>query len=126
MQRVLVVEDDDAIRTAVRMMLEDEGYAVEEAQDGAAALATLRASPDRVVVLLDLLMPGVDGLAVLHTLANEVDLATRHAYIMVAAKSTPPPEVADLLGRLGVPYLNKPFDMNDLLAAVADAAERIR
>jgi CheY-like chemotaxis protein len=122
---VLVVEDDDAIRTAVQMLLEDEGYAVQEAIDGAAALALLRANPERMVVLLDLLMPGVDGLAVLRTLADELDLATRHAYIMFAAQTIPPPEVADLLGLLHVPYLAKPLDMDHLLAVVARAAERL-
>ncbi len=122
---VLVVEDDDAIRTAVRMLLEDEGYAVEEATDGVAALAALRASPDRMVVLLDLLMPGMDGLTMLRTLADNAGLATRHAYIMIAAKPIPPPEVADLLGRLGAPYLHKPFAIDDLLAVVADAAGRL-
>jgi two-component system, OmpR family, response regulator MtrA len=124
-RRVLVVEDDDAIRTAVRMLLEDEGYAVQEAIDGAAALALLRASPERMVVLLDLLMPGVDGLAVLRTLADESDLATRHACVMDAAKTIPPPEVADLLSRLHVPYLTKPFDIDELLAVVAEAADRL-
>ena len=122
---VLVVEDDDTIRAAVRMLLEDEGYGVQEALDGAAALALLRASPERMVVLLDLLMPGMDGLAVLRTLADEMELATRHSCIMFAAKTIPPPEVADLLGRLHMPYVTKPFDTDQLLAVVAEAAERL-
>src|SRR5919199_497806 len=61
-KRVLVVEDDESIRECVQVVLEDEGYDVIEASDGAAALALLDTVwPD--VILLDMLMPGMDGWA---------------------------------------------------------------
>src|SRR3954470_12387725 len=61
-KRVLVVDDDPDIRESVRLVLEDEGYEVEEAADGAAALALLRAATTRPdVILLDLMMPVMNG-----------------------------------------------------------------
>jgi CheY-like chemotaxis protein len=64
-QHVLVVDDDVAIRHALRLLLEDEGLAVAEAADGRAALAILRAASDHYVVLLDQMMPQLDGFGVL-------------------------------------------------------------
>ncbi len=86
---VLVLDDDDFIRESLRMALEDEGYEVTEATDGAVALAFLRASPQPVVALLDLMMPGaVDGFQVVETAAADARLASRHAYIVLSAAST--------------------------------------
>src|SRR5260221_5663693 len=58
---ILVVDDDDAIRETLRFALEDAGYQVSEAAEGMAALRLLRATRDRMWVLLDLMMPGLDG-----------------------------------------------------------------
>src|SRR5262245_58413653 len=57
MTRVLLVDDDQAIRETLRFALEDAGYQVLEAADGIAALQALRATPTGMVVLLDLMMP---------------------------------------------------------------------
>jgi CheY-like chemotaxis protein len=60
--QVLVVDDDADLRQALCELLEEEGYRVQAAQDGAAALALLRASPTLPqLVLLDLMMPVMDG-----------------------------------------------------------------
>ena len=58
---VLVVDDDDGIRTSLRLALEDHGYKVLEAPDGETALDRMRTEPPDVVVL-DLMLPGMDGL----------------------------------------------------------------
>lgn len=123
---VLVVEDDDDTRATLRLALEDAAaYPVAEAADGAQALAQLRARADRVVVLLDLLMPGVDGLQVLRAAATE-PLVGRHAFILMTADGRPPsPRLSALLTRLQVPTVSKPFDMDHLLDVVAEAATRL-
>lgn len=126
MAHVLIVDDDDAIRDTLRFALEDSGYAVSEASDGLAALKLLRASPNRTVVLLDLMMPGLDGAGVLGTVAGDHHLATQHAYILLTASTkTLTLAFANLLASLSVPILNKPFDVDTLLDTVAGIARRI-
>lgn len=123
---VLVVDDDPEIRTALRFVLEDEGYTVHEAPDGNPALERLHNHPDGMVVLLDLNMPGVDGIEVMRAVAAHEPLITRHAYILMTANlRTLPLPLAQQLSQLRVPVLSKPFDMDHLLEVIAQAAERI-
>ncbi len=118
------MDDDDATRKTLRMALEEEGYVVEEAADGAAALAKLRASAERVVALLDLLMPGMNGFEVLDAVAADAILSSRHAYIILSvASEARPPELDTLIASLHAPFLVKPFDIDQLLAMVAEASE---
>lgn len=132
-RRVLVVDDDSDIRLSLLTLLSEEGYLVEEAPDGRLALRRLRASRDPHVVLLDLNMPGMDGKALLRAIADDpfddpLDaLSARHAFILVTAtdQRTLPLDVAALLTRLHVTIIAKPFDITDLLAAVAAAAARL-
>jgi CheY-like chemotaxis protein len=126
MTQVLVVDDDQPTREVLRMMLEDAGYEVVEAPNGTAALELLRASEQRMVALVDQVMPGVDGIAVLSTLADDPQLAARHAYVLMTAGARPlgEPEVA-LLSTLSAPLLRKPFDIDVLLEVVAEVARRV-
>jgi CheY-like chemotaxis protein len=72
MAHVLIVDDDEDIRFTVRAMLEDLGeHTVSEAPDGPSALALLRAATEQYVVLLDLLMPNMDGIEVLRGVARD-------------------------------------------------------
>ena len=120
---VLVVDDNDDIRQALRWVLEDEGYTVYEAPDGAPALERLREHPEGMVVLLDLSMPGVDGLEVLRAVEEHQALAQRHTYIVVTARErTLPLSAVQQLARLNIPLLGKPFEIDELLAAVSAAA----
>ncbi len=64
-RQVMVVDDDEGVRALVRDLLLGEGCEVSEADTGARALALLGAMPAPDLMLLDLVMPGVDGLAVL-------------------------------------------------------------
>ncbi len=124
---VLVVDDEDGIRDAIRIVLEEEGYTVYEAPDGKPALVRLREHPEGMVVLLDMQMPGMDGISLLRALDTDECLATRHAIIVVSAQypRTLPLEVATLLTRLDVRVLGKPFDIDDLVAVVRAAAQRL-
>lgn len=85
-QNVLVVDDDADIRASLVILLTDEGYIVHEAPDGQPALDLLRQSRQHMVVLLDLQMPNVDGVAVLEAIASHEALATRHAIIVMTAR----------------------------------------
>lgn len=124
--RVLVVDDDHAIRDTLRLVLEEEGYAVTDAPDGEAALDTLRSTSEPQVVLLDLRMPRLDGGRVLSIVQEDVRLAGRDIFILITANlTTLPLAIATLLDRLDVPVLPKPFDMDELLAVVAAAARRL-
>lgn len=125
-QHVLIVEDDLSLRLTLRAFLEEEGYGVFEAPDGRPALERLHASSQRLVVLLDMHMPGMDGRQVLEAVAAHDLLATRHAYVMMTANAhTLPLPFAMLLTQLDVPVIAKPFDLDTLLAAIAAAAQRL-
>lgn len=124
---MLVVDDNQDIRETVRLTLEDEGYTVLEAADGLAALDVLRDSPVPLVVLLDHIMPGMDGVATLDSIGRDERLARRHAYLMMTADSSvSAPEIVTPSVELAVPLVSKPFDIDDLLDAVAKAAESLR
>jgi two-component system alkaline phosphatase synthesis response regulator PhoP len=110
---ILVVEDDAAIRRGVRDALESEGYRVLEAPDGLTGLETgLREDPD--LVILDLMMPGLDGLEVLRRWrADGLDTPV----VVLTAKGLEEDRVAGL--RLGADdYVVKPFGLAELLARV--------
>jgi CheY-like chemotaxis protein len=125
-QRVLVVDDDDQIRETARDTLEEDGYRVTLARDGAEALSILRATRERLVVLLDLRMPVLDGAGVLGVVAGDRALARQHAFVLMTADSrTMTLAFASLLTQLEVPVLKKPWDLDELLASVAEAEARL-
>lgn len=126
MAHVLIVDDDEDIRISMRAALEDVGgHTVLEAADGRAALDVLRASERPLVVLLDLLMPRLDGIGVLEAVAADETLATRHAYVLVSVsrRATSLEFPASLA--LAVPIVPKPYDIDALLDAVAQASSRV-
>ncbi len=126
MAHVLVVDDDEGIRETVRFALEDANHVVHEATDGVAALDMLRRSKQPMVVLLDLMMPGLDGAGVLGAVSGDRHLAMHFAYILVTANSkTLPLAFVNLLTSLEVPVLSKPFDIDRLLSMVDRAAARL-
>jgi CheY-like chemotaxis protein len=126
MARVLVVDDDADTREALGMLLTDEGHEVAEAADGQAALDWLRATPHRWVVLLDYKMPHLDGREVLAAVGADPSLARQHAYIAMPATPMLDAPVEALRAALGVPLLPKPFDLDELLEAIIQAAARLR
>jgi len=115
MKTVLVADDEYAIVAAIRELLEDEGYAVLTACDGEAALELIeRARPD--VVLLDVMMPRIDGRAVLRAIRDRPGLASTPVIVMSAARLSQGAE--EFEGRL---FLQKPFALTRLLALIKAA-----
>ena len=113
MPTILVVEDEPAIAEVVRATLEWAGYRVLVAADGREALARLAAGrPD--LVLSDVMLPRLDGRDLVRALRAEPAYATIPVALMSAAGAqVAGGELAD------VPFLRKPFDLDELLALVA-------
>jgi two-component system phosphate regulon response regulator PhoB len=123
--RVLVVDDDQRVRTVVSWQLEADGYAVAEAADGAAALAQIeRDRPDLVV--LDLSLPGVGGLDVLRRVREtERGAASPLPVIVLSGRSGETDRIIGL--DLGADdYLVKPFSPGELAARVRSLLRRAR
>ncbi|MEZ5118081.1 MAG: response regulator transcription factor [Candidatus Nanopelagicales bacterium] len=109
--RVLVADDDRAIRDSLATALRLHGYDVVTCVDGVEALATVHGAPVDVLVL-DVMMPGIDGLAVCRVLRTEGDLTP---ILMLTARV----ETADRVAGLDAgadDYLAKPFELDELLA----------
>ena len=123
MPSVLIVDDDEEIRVSLRLLLEDAGYRVAEAIHGGEALTLLRRRSERRVVLLDHLMPVLDGTGVLRTLQAEPALAQQHTFVLITALPQLPLPTQDLSALLGVPVLKKPLNADQLLALVAQQAK---
>ncbi len=114
--KVLVADDDRAIRESLSRALELAGYQVVPAADGVAALAAVHgaagtAAPVQVIVL-DVMMPEVDGLGVCRVLRAQGD---RTPILMLTAKVDTPDRVAGLDAGAD-DYLVKPFEVDELLA----------
>jgi two-component system response regulator MprA len=111
--KILVVDDERAVRDSLRRALELEGYEVDLAVDGADGLARItEGQPD--VVILDVLMPGVDGLEVSRRVRNS---GNRVPVLMLTARD----EVNDRVAGLDAgadDYVTKPFALDELLARV--------
>jgi len=126
MTTVLVADDDPDIRETVGDILEAEGYGVLKAHNGTEALDLLRATAPPLVVLFDLQMPKLDGAGVLGVVAADKQLATRNHYILMTARvRSLPLAFAHLLYHLHILLLPKPFDVEQILTMVADAAHML-
>ncbi len=107
---ILVVDDDMKIRALVRTYLERAGFAVVEAADGEAALGIVTDSAPALIVL-DVMLPVVDGLSVLEQLRADGDMPV----IMLSARGTTADRIAGLT--IGADdYLPKPFSPAELVA----------
>jgi two-component system response regulator MprA len=112
--KILVVDDERAVRESLRRALELEGYEIELAEDGEQALERLRSEAEPDAMVLDVLMPGVDGLEVSRTLRRE---GSRLPILMLTART----QVEDRVEGLDAgadDYLTKPFALEELLARV--------
>ena len=115
--RVLIVDDDDAIREVLRQLLSDEGYETVTASDGAAALQALRRAARPDLVLLDLMMPGITGWSVARSMAADPTL--RDIPVIIISAMRPPPPYPATAARV----LTKPIDLDTLLETVRECLE---
>jgi two-component system response regulator MprA len=118
---ILVVDDERAVRDSLRRALELEGYRVELAEDGEQALHRLGLEPAPDAVILDVLMPGADGLEVcrrLRSTGNEVPV------LMLTARAEVDSRVAGLDAGAD-DYLPKPFALAELLARLRALLRRL-
>jgi chemosensory pili system protein ChpA (sensor histidine kinase/response regulator) len=119
--RVLVVEDDDAIRTMLLTVLEVAGYDALGVRNGLDALTMLGEwRPD--VIVLDLFMPLMDGFELLAHRSASVDLAAIPVIVVTTTTALVPS--AERLGVWAV--LQRPHDVNHLRAVIAAAIGRVR
>lgn len=117
MARVLIVDDDEMLRVLVRTVLSRVGFEVDEASDGVGALEHLRLDPD--LVILDVLMPTVDGFEVLAELRRRSDVPV----IMLTGLNEQSARIQGL--DLGADdYLGKPFAAGELVARVRSVLRR--
>ncbi len=118
-QRILVVDDEPAVRTSLDRALRMAGYDVALAEDGAEALGVL-AREEQDAVVLDVAMPGVDGLEVCRRMRSSGD---RTAVLMLTARDAVDDRVAGLDGGAD-DYLTKPFSFAELLARLRALVRR--
>jgi DNA-binding response OmpR family regulator len=120
MTSILLVEDDDTIRDTLALNLRAEGYQVHEAEDGEAGLELAREfSPDLVV--LDVMLPNLDGLTVCRILRRESEVPI----ILLTARGTETDKIVGL--EIGADdYIVKPFSLGEFMARVRAALRRGR
>jgi DNA-binding response OmpR family regulator len=118
--RILTVEDDERIRTAVKLALEDEGWEVHEAEDGEDALSAFKEKPADVV-LIDIMLPGIDGFEVCRSIRRDSDVPI----VMVTARADTHDVVAGLEAGAD-DYLTKPFAPKELSARIRALLRRAR
>ena len=119
--KILVVDDERAVRESLRRALELEGYEIELADDGVAALDALESSGEPDAMILDVLMPGLDGLEVARRLRRG---GSTLPILMLTARV----EVEDRVAGLDAgadDYVTKPFALDELLARVRALLRRV-
>jgi DNA-binding response OmpR family regulator len=115
---VLLIEDDDRVRRALRLALEDEGFSVDEAADGQRGLRRLAARPD--IVLLDVMLPDTDGFDVCRSIRRLSDVPV----IMVTARTGSQDIVAGLEAGAD-DYVTKPLVAKELSARIRALLRRV-
>jgi DNA-binding response OmpR family regulator len=118
--RILAVEDDERIRAAVKLALEDEGWTVAEAATGEDALTQFQGEPADVV-LIDIMLPGIDGFEVCRSIRRTSDVPI----VMVTARADTHDVVAGLEAGAD-DYLTKPFAPKELSARIRALLRRAR
>ena len=117
--RILVVDDEPDIRNILHILLSSRGYEVDEAENGLRAVELVRAQPDYDLIILDIMMPGMDGWQVLKAVRKSSNIPI----IMVTARDETFDKVLGL--ELGADdYITKPFDSKEMAARVKAVLRR--
>jgi DNA-binding response OmpR family regulator len=117
--RILLIEDDLTIRQMTRLALERDGFAVSTAQDGASGLAAFREMPPDLVIL-DVMLPGVDGVSVCRTIREKSVVPI----VMLTARTDPVDVVLGLEAGAD-DYVTKPFEPSILAARLRAVLRRV-
>lgn len=121
MRKVLIMEDESSIRSFVVINLERAGFDVIEAENGQEALDKLRENPDVGVVILDIMVPGIDG----HEVCRRIRASNkRMGIIMLTAKTQEIDKVTGLMNGAD-DYVTKPFSPAELTARIDALFRRI-
>jgi CheY-like chemotaxis protein len=124
MLRILVVDDDTAVRSAIKIVLEQDGHEVILASNGKAGIAA--ADEERFdLVICDIFMPGMDGIETINTFHKnnpQMPVIAMSGFTFRDSQH-PAPDYLSLSTKLGAAYsLRKPFRPNELLKAVRECA----
>lgn len=117
MKRLLIVDDEVAIVEALQDVLLGEGYEVDTAFNGAEGLQRMHQQPPDLV-LLDMMMPVMDGRELLHRMRQEPSLQAIPVIVMSAGR------ISEEERRLSSRFLAKPFELDVLLATIAEEIEK--
>jgi DNA-binding response OmpR family regulator len=126
-QRILIVDDEATVRDVVRRYLELDGFRVTEAGSGTAALEMLHTEPFDLI-LLDIMLPGLDGFTVTRSVRSRIELSTLQGEIPIIILTSRSAEPDRVLGfELGVDdYVVKPFSPRELVARVKAVLKRVK
>lgn len=121
MRKILVVEDEDAIRDVVALNLRLAGYEVTEAASAEQALAVFSPSAGFDVAVLDIMLPGMNGFSLCETIRRD---SASIGIIMLSAKTLETDKIKGL--SIGADdYMTKPFSVSELLARVEALVRRV-
>jgi len=115
LKKILIAEDEDHIRTAIKLSLGTDDYEIHEARDGVEALdITRRVKPD--LLILDVMMPGKNGYQVCETIKSDPELKHIHVLFLTARRI---PKAREVVQEYGADdFLEKPFGIKELRAKV--------
>ncbi len=113
--KIVVIDDNPSILDALKIMLEDEGYIVETAQDGATVTVQHATGPLPDLFLLDIWMAGIDGREICKFLKGST--ATKHIPVIMVSAAQDVERIAKDVG--ADDFISKPFQMEELLTLVA-------
>jgi CheY-like chemotaxis protein len=116
-RRALVVDDDAGVRLLVKRILSTHGFSVDLARDGVEGIEMIAAA-DYDVIILDLMMPRINGTGVVHYLSDYAPEELPKVIVMTAFGKSALSEVCPPIDR----YIEKPFDINRLLHEVIECA----
>lgn len=121
LMKILVVDDDKEIVELLSIYIHNEGYEPVKAYDGKEALSKLRTMPDIDLVILDIMMPNVDGMQVVKELRKESQIPI----IMLTAKTTDMDKIRGLVAGAD-DYVTKPFNPLEVMARVKSLLRRTK
>ena len=119
--KILVADDDKEIVELLSIYLQNEGYEPVKAYDGKDALSKVRTNPDIELLILDIMMPEVDGMQVVKALRKESQIPI----IMLTAKSTDMDKIKGLVAGAD-DYVTKPFNPLEIMARVKSLLRRTK